>query len=474
MTGTTRTPLEALQVKGLDQAAVVAWSEALGDPAWLRARRLAAFSEYEKLEPPTSRDEAWRFTDPKLAGLQRSHVIARTDGSAGAAGAGVLTRAVRQSAAASPAARAAAEDDGWRAAGADLELGGLATTVDGALATTDLARDLAEQGVVLTDLATAAREHAELVEPRFMTLARPDEHTFLALHGALVSTGTFLYVPRGVQVTLPLGVLQQRTAPGATFAHTLVVVEDGAQVTLLHQHGSPEVVGGHAFHHGVTELFLGRDAEVQHLSLQEWASDSVVHFNAVRAEVGPEARYRSMVVTLGGKVVRFEPETWLRDRADATFLGAVFADEGQHFEHRATTHHVGANARSDLLYKAGLLAGARNVFFGNVIVHPSGRGTDAGQEMRNLVLSRGASAEAIPFLEIKTSDVAKCTHAAATGRVDDEHLFYLESRGIPRHQARRLVVFGFFDEILQQVTIPAVRQRLQAALEDELAKEVEA
>jgi Fe-S cluster assembly protein SufD len=173
------------------------------------------------------------------------------------------------------------------------------------------------------------------------------------------------------------------------------------------------------------------------------------------------------VVTLGGGVVRVSPEVVLGEGAEADLLGAVFADAGQRFEHRANVTHAEPHARSSVLYKAGLLGGSRNIFNGNLIISPGARGTDAGQTMRNLVLSRDAHAEANPFLEILNSDV-KAAHAAATGRVDDLHLFYLESRGIPRQLARRLVVFGFFEEVLAQVTIPAVRRRLEAALEAEL------
>jgi Fe-S cluster assembly protein SufD len=128
-------------------------------------------------------------------------------------------------------------------------------------------------------------------------------------------------------------------------------------------------------------------------------------------------------------------------------------------------------AHSELLFKGVLLERSRNILYGNVVIHPGARGTDANQAMRNLVLSRHAHAEAIPFLEIENSDV-KCGHAAATGRLDELHLFYLQSRGIPREQARRMAVFGFFEEILAQVTVPSVRERLEAALEAELAREV--
>ena len=447
--------IETLTLKDLDQAAVTAWSRALGDPDWLLARRLEALAAMGKLERPNNREEAWRFTDPKRAGLDR-HPILRTSGT-GAEGAHVL------------AAGHADAASGGDVAGTELEPVGLVATVDGATAEAFLDAELAAKGVILTDLATAAREHAGLVEPRLMTSAAPfDEDWFLALHATVVTAGAFLYVLRGVEVTVPIGVLQRRTTAGATFAHTLVVVEPEASLTLVQQHGSPETLDGRAFHHGVTELLVGERASVQYLSLQEWGSEQLNHFGIQRAVVGRQARFRSFVVTLGGGVVRMSPEVVLGEGAEADLLGAVFADAGQRFEHRANVTHAEPHARSSLLYKAGLLGGSRNIFNGNLVISPGARGTDAGQTMRNLVLSRDAHAEANPFLEILNSDV-KAAHAAATGRVDDLHLFYLESRGIPRRTARRLVVFGFFEEVLAQVTVPAVRRRLEAALEAELA-----
>jgi Fe-S cluster assembly protein SufD len=431
--------MESIPFNGLDQAAVTAWSEALGDPEWFRARRLEALEALEKLERPSGREEDWRFTNPRAGGLDRAQVI-RSGGPA--------------------------------AAGTELAAGGLLASVDGMDGRATLAPDLAAKGVVLTDLATALREHASLVEPRFMTAAAPyGDDWFLAVHATLVSSGVFLYVPRGVQVDLAIGALYRRTRPGATFAHTLVVVEDDAEVTFVQQHGSPEELGGRAFHHGVTEVLVGERARVQHLTLQEWGSEQVVHLGVQRALVAREGSYRSLVVTLGGGVVRIAPDARLAEGAETDFLGATFADEGQRFEHRATVTHAEPFTRSTLLYKGGLLGGARNIFNGTLSISPGARGSDAAQTMRNLVLSRHAHAEANPFLEILNSDV-RAAHAAATGRVDDQHLFYLQSRGIPRDQARRLVVFGFFEEILEQVGVPAVRRRLEDALEAELEKEV--
>ena len=414
----TQESIETLTLKDLDPDTVTAWSRALGDPDWFLARRLEALAALGKLERPNNREEAWRFTDPKRAGLDR-HPILRTSGQAAAEGARVL------------AAGHADAASGGDVAGTELEPAGLVATVDGAGAEAFLEPDLAAKGVILTDLATALRDHAGLVEPRFMTSAAPfDEDWFLALHATLVTAGAFLYVPRGVEADRP--------HRGAAAAH--------------HRRGDLRPHPGRGRARGVADpgpaARLARDPgrarlpPRRHRAADRRAGQRPV---PVAPGVGERAgqplrrpagrgrapgRFRSFVVTLGGGVVRVSPEVVLGEGAEADLLGAVFADAGQRFEHRANVTHAEPHARSSLLYKAGLLGGSRNIFNGNLIISPGARGTDAGQTMRNLVLSRDAHAEANPFLEILNSDV-KAAHAAATGRVDDLHLFYLESRGIP-------------------------------------------
>lgn len=445
---------EVLALDTMTADGLAAWSVALGEPKWLTERRLAALTARAALERPTARDEAWRFTDPKLAGLDALALVG--PGSASA----------RIDALLAPPGSATPGDP------TTLALAARVVAADGGVVATEVSEELRSLGVIVADLRTALRDYPELVERHLFRHLRETDHDWmLASHVAAFTHGVFVYVPQGVQVDLPIGLVQWRGQPGATVGHALVVVEADARLTLVQQYGSEEL-GEHAFHHSVTELSVGTGAKVEVLSLQEWSAGPLTHFGVQHAEVGDGASLRSVVVTLGGDVVRFSPETWLGAHAEADFLGAVFANEGQHFEHRATTHHARPDARSSLLYKAGLLGGSRNVFYGNILIHPGARGSDAGQTMRNLVLSPNASAEAVPFLEIENSDV-KCMHAAATGRVDDLHLFYLQSRGIPANEAKRLVVFGFFGEVLQQVGLQAVRERLARSLERELAKEVQ-
>lgn len=172
-----------------------------------------------------------------------------------------------------------------------------------------------------------------------------------------------------------------------------------------------------------------------------------------------------MVVTLGGDVVRVEPTVVLAGPgASAEALGLYFAAGDQHFEHRVVSRHEAPNAYSNLLYKGAIKDAAHTIFFGNLVVPPGAPGTDAYQTNRNLVLNDGARADTIPFLEIETAEV-KCSHAGAVSRVDDEHLFYLESRGVPRDTAKQLIVEGFCQEVLDEVEFPELRDELSSAIE---------
>ena len=217
------------------------------------------------------------------------------------------------------------------------------------------------------------------------------------------------------------------------------------------------------------EIVVGDDAQLTVVSLQEWDTDAL-HLASQFARVGRNARLKHFVVSLGGSVVRVNPSAHLADDgAEAELFGVYFADAGQHLEQRVYVHHDAPHSRSRVTYKGALNGeGARTVWVGDVLIAPSAPGTDTYEQNRNLVLSEGTRADSIPNLEIETGDIVGAGHASATGRFDDEHLFYLQSRGIPEDEARRLVVLGFLSEIVQKIGEPALEARLLAALEDEL------
>jgi len=254
---------------------------------------------------------------------------------------------------------------------------------------------------------------------------------------------------------------------GPRGAHTVVEIAPDARGTLILQNrGSAHLAEN-------VEFLVGANADVTVVSVQEW-DDDAIHIAAHFARLEEGARLKHVAVTLGGSVVRLNPSAHLAGaRSDAELLGAYFADAHQHLEQQVYVHHDGAETRSRVTYKGALQGeGARTVWIGDVLIGPKAVGTDTYEQNRNLVLTDGARADSVPNLEIETGDIVGAGHASATGRFDDEQLFYLQSRGITEEEARRLVVRGFLFEIVQQIGSPALQEHLQTAIEAELTASV--
>ena len=280
----------------------------------------------------------------------------------------------------------------------------------------------------------------------------------MAMHGAFRTGGTFLYVPDGVQIELPLQTLTYLDADdAAVFPHTLIVVGANASVTFIDRYASPDLT--RAFSNAITEIVVGDGARVRYASIQDWGS-GMTHL---------AADIRTLALGCGADLARAEAETILaRPGGFSEMLGVFFADGDQHFDHRTLQDHVAPNCNSDLLYKGALRDRSRAVYSGWVHVRPDAQKTNAMQTSRNIVLSEHAKADAIPNLEIEANDV-RCGHAASVGPVDEETIFYLQSRGITREDAERLIVSGFFQEVLDRVQIDEVREGAEAAIANELA-----
>jgi Fe-S cluster assembly protein SufD len=218
------------------------------------------------------------------------------------------------------------------------------------------------------------------------------------------------------------------------------------------------------------EVVLADAARLTLVVIDDLADDGV-HVGAQHMVVGRDATLRATTVSLGGDLVRISPTVrYTGPGGDAELAGLSFADAGQHFEHRLLVDHAVPHCRSNVLYKSALQGGeAHTVWIGDVLIRAQAEGTETFEVNRNLLLTQGARADSVPNLEIETGEIAGAGHASATGRFDDEQLFYLRSRGIPEAVARRLVVRGFFNEIINRISVPAVRERLEAAVEDELA-----
>jgi Fe-S cluster assembly protein SufD len=251
---------------------------------------------------------------------------------------------------------------------------------------------------------------------------------------------------------------------GAAFGHLVVNVAPNARATVVLEYT------GSATYADNVELVVGDGAALNVVSLQEWATDAV-HLSYHHAKLGKDASLVHTAVTLGGGVVRLAPSVrYAGPGGDAELRGLYFADAGQHLEHRLFVDHAEPNCRSRVSYK-GALQGedAHAVWIGDVIIRATATGTDTYEYNRNLVLTDGTRVDSVPNLEILTGEVLGAGHASASGRLEDHHLFYLMARGIPFEEARRLVITGFFGQLIAQIEVPEVRDRVTAAIEAELA-----
>ncbi len=276
---------------------------------------------------------------------------------------------------------------------------------------------------------------------------------------------TVVTVPVEADVSEPTVVsVRGEDAGGAAFGHTLIEVGVNARAIVVLDHA------GSATYADNVEVVVGDGASLTLVSLQDWADDAV-HVSHHYAAVGRDARLQHAVVTLGGGVVRVAPSVrYGGPGGDAELLGLYFADAGQHLEHRLFVDHAEPGCRSRVEYKGALQgASAHTVWIGDVLIRPEATGTDTYERNRNLLLTEGARADSVPNLEILTGEVVGAGHASASGRLEDHHLFYLMARGIPLAEARRLVIRGFFGELIGRIGVPELRERISASIEAELA-----
>ena len=420
-----------------------------GEPKTLSLLRRRAFEAFEALPIPSPETEEWRYTD--LTGFDWGFRPFTPGGPRGE----TLDEVPEE-------VLAAAGDIGERS--------GLAIQRNSEPLTAHLDSQLAGAGVVFTDLDRAAAEHPELLERHLHDLVPPERTKFAALHAAFRTGGTLIHVPRNVRVPLPLQTLtyvDQEDA--AAFPHTLVVLDEGAELTFIDRYVSPDLA--RVFSDAVVEIHAGPNSRLAYVSLQEWGA-GMTHLSVQRMRLDRDARIRSLGVALGADLSRAEVEASLEgDGSSSEMLGMYFADGSQHFDHRSIQDHVGSRTASDLLYKGALKGASRAIYTGTVIIEKGAHRCDAYQTNRNVLLSDRAKADSVPNLEILTNDPVRCGHAASVGPVDENALFYLQTRGIPRHEAERLIVFGFFREVLDRIELPEVRESLERAIELELAKD---
>ena len=433
----------------LSAEAVEALSASKNEPAWMRDKRHAAWQLSQELPMPTDTDEAWRRTD--LRGLD-----------------------VGQYAALSPQVEAVSVREELPAymaphlAMPETTVGGVLVHQDGNALWQTFEADLAAQGVIFCDLDTAVQQHTDLVEAHFMTEAVPvDTDAFTALHGALWQGGVFLYVPSGVQVQVPLQALTAHAAAsGMVQPHLLLIAGAQSQVTFVDEQfsQSADLPG---FHNGVIEIFLKRGARVTCLQLQNW-SRRLWGISHQRAVLDADSQLHWATATLGSRTHWTSQGVWLRAPGSYSKLfGLIFADGRQHLDHQTRQDHTAPHTESDLLSKGVVLDRARTVFRGVLHLRKEAQQTNAYQALHSLLLSPKARADALPILEIEADDV-RCKHGSTTGRVDDEQMFYLMSRGLSRQEAQRLIVQGFFETVITEFPVEGVQEKIRLAIEDRI------
>ena len=321
---------------------------------------------------------------------------------------------------------------------------------------------------VSVDVADAASgvtiERTEHGDPRLGTAYVPADRVS-ARAFAEFAEATVITVPPDTESTEPIWVsVRGEGADGAAFGHTLVELGANARAVMVLEHT------GSATYADNVEFVVGEGAALTVVSLQTWADDAV-HLSHHHAKLGKDARLTHTAVTLGGSVVRLAPSVrYAAPGGDAELRGLYFADAGQHLEHRLFVDHAERNCRSRVTYR-GALQGedAHAVWIGDVIIRAAATGTDTYEYNRNLVLTDGTRVDSVPNLEILTGEVVGAGHASASGRLEDQHLFYLMARGIPLAEAKKLVIRGFFGQLISQIEVGELRDRITAAFEAELA-----
>ncbi len=393
---------------------VVAYSRALNEPDWMMERRAEAFRVFRDTPAPNRYDELWRRVD--LSQFKLAEIIASVD---------------------------AGNNE-------------VATQLHSPLS----ADEMKAQGVIFADFATIVREQPELFSKFFMAESvKITDSYFAALHGIFVRGGAVLYVPAGVKIDAPFRTTNTMRADQRTgFNHTLIVLEEGAKATLIEDFASPTGTV-QAMYNGVVEMVLRKGAQLDYVNIQDWGRH-LYNFTTERAKVSDKSVLHWVMGGIGGKFTKSLLESdMLGANGLALMSGVYFADTKQQFHFDTQQNHMGQACKSDLLYKAALRDAARAVWRGNIRVFKNAQKTDAYQANRNLQLSDKSRADSIPGLEIEADDV-RCTHGATVGQIEEEPMFYLESRGVPEEEARRLIVEGFFAPVIERIPLEETRERL--------------
>ena len=423
---------------GFTAAAFDAFLAGRQEPIWVAELRRQAWETFEKLALPSRREEEWMRTDIRLFRLDRFALPSNSSPGELAPGA-----------AAPPALLTHGVD-----------LAGQATALNSRPLGSRLDDELARRGVLFGSLDALVAEHGDLLRPHLFKVVNPNVDKFAALHAACWSGGMLLYVPRGVRIEKPLHMLSALAGGAVDLGHVLIVLEDGAEATVLAETAGDDSA---SLHCGAIEVVVGKGAKLRYVNLQNWGAGTW-HFAHQRGTVDRDGALQWTIGALGSRLAKVNQHVALiGEGADVQVNGVMFTEGKQHLSYHTLQHHRAQHCHSDLLYKGALQDHSQLVWRGMIKVDPGAQKTNAYQRDDNLMLSEQARADSIPGLEIEADDVI-CTHGATAGRVDDSQIFYARCRGLTRNEAVRMIVAGFFQQVFDRITIESVRDALGEAI----------
>lgn len=444
-------PPAELQAPGLTEDASVAIADWRDDPGWARALRARGWDAWETIPLPTVTTEGWRRTNLRFLALDK-----------------VLP-------AAAPGERVDDVSDLPVQLLDEMETGfeesGLLILRDAFTAYGTMLNAVRDQGVIFTDLHTALREHRDLIEPHFMRLVPPrwqpgmpaNPGKFEALNAAFFNGGAFVYVPPDTTVALPLRAVHWAHDPRAGFfPRTVIVVDRGSRLVYLDEYrshpadaGAPPVFGS-----GVVEIYVKEGANLDYVGIQEW-SPSTAGFLTQRAALDADAHINFMSVGLGAMYSRTTADVEMRGKGSSTdILGLAFGERTQVFDVHTYQDHQAPFTASDQLYKTAMRDRARLVYEGLINIRSGSYGSTGYQANKNLLLDDTAKADSIPMLEISDNDV-RCTHSSSVGPIEEDHVYYLMTRGLDRPTAERMLIQGFFEPVIERIAVEAVKDWLR-------------
>jgi Fe-S cluster assembly protein SufD len=406
----------------------------LVEPTWVTDQRKAAWAKFNELDWPNNRQEEWMRTDIRMFKLDKFAL--KSDSPTENLPATVFNEGV--------------------------DLAGSVASLDGrANGAVELEQEWKDKGVIFGTIADLLAEHGDLIQKYLFKQVDPNFDKFSALHAAMWTGGAFLYVPRNVTMDQPVHISSLITEGGSDLRHTLIVVEEGAEATVLAEASSnADTVGMHC---GGIELFVGDRANLRYVNLQDWGQ-RVWHFSHQKATVGRDANLQWTVGALGSRLSKVNQTVAQAGVGSPVQVnGVMFTENKQHLSYHTLQHHQKPHCVSDFLYKAALQDASRTVWRGMIKVDVDAQKTDGFQRNDNLLLSTKARADSIPGLEIEADDV-RCTHGSTSGKVDEELVFYAQCRGYTRKEAIRAIVTGFFQQVFDRITIESVREALALAI----------